>query len=58
MTRVYVPRDSGAVSVGAEEVARSIATEAILRDAPFLINILLWGLVVVWIVYGREAGLK
>jgi 4-hydroxybenzoate polyprenyltransferase len=33
-------------------------TEAILRDAPFLINILLWGLAVVWIVYGREAGLK
>ena len=33
-------------------------TEAILRDAPFLINILLWGLTVVWIVYGREAGLK
>jgi 4-hydroxybenzoate polyprenyltransferase len=33
-------------------------TEVILRDAPFLINILLWGLVVVWIVYGREAGLK
>jgi 4-hydroxybenzoate polyprenyltransferase len=33
-------------------------TEAILRDMPFLINILLWGLVVVWIVYGREAGLK
>ena len=33
-------------------------TEAILRDAPFLINIVLWGLVVVWIVYGREAGLK
>ena len=31
-------------------------TEAILRDAPFLINILLWGLAVVWIVYGREAG--
>lgn len=28
-------------------------TEAILRDAPFLINILLWGLAVVWIVYGR-----
>lgn len=27
-------------------------TEAILRDAPFLINILLWGLAVVWIVYG------
>lgn len=33
-------------------------TEAILRDAPFLINILLWGITVVWIVYGREAGLK
>jgi 4-hydroxybenzoate polyprenyltransferase len=33
-------------------------TEAILRDPPFLINIVLWGLVVVWIVYGREAGLK
>lgn len=27
-------------------------TEAILRDGPFLINILLWGLAVVWIVYG------
>jgi len=34
VTRVYVPRDSGAVSVGAEEVARSIATEAILRGLP------------------------
>jgi len=33
-------------------------TEAILRDAPFLINIALWGLTVVWIVYGHEAGLK
>jgi 4-hydroxybenzoate polyprenyltransferase len=33
-------------------------TEAILRDTPFLINIVLWGLAVVWIVYGREAGLK
>src|SRR5947199_281802 len=33
-------------------------TEAILREPPFLINILLGGLVVVWIVYGREAGLK
>ncbi len=33
-------------------------TEAILRDAPFLINIVLWGLTVVWIVYGHEAGLK
>lgn len=29
-------------------------TEAILSDPPFLINILLWGLAVVWIVYGRN----
>ncbi|HEY0555850.1 MAG TPA: decaprenyl-phosphate phosphoribosyltransferase [Thermoanaerobaculia bacterium] len=29
-------------------------TEAILRDMPFLINILLWGLTVVAIVYGRS----
>jgi 4-hydroxybenzoate polyprenyltransferase len=29
-------------------------TETILRDAPFLINILLWGLAVVWIVYGAR----
>ena len=28
-------------------------TEAILRDPPFLINIVLWGLAVLWIVYGR-----
>ena len=28
-------------------------TEAILRDPPFLINMLLWGLAVVWIVYFR-----
>jgi 4-hydroxybenzoate polyprenyltransferase len=28
-------------------------TEVILHDAPFLLNILLWGLAVVWIVYGR-----
>lgn len=28
-------------------------TEAILRDVPFLVNMLLWGLAVVWIVYGR-----
>lgn len=28
-------------------------TEAILRDPPFLINMLLWGLAVLWIVYGR-----
>ncbi len=27
-------------------------TEAILRDPPFLINLLLWGLAVVWIIYG------
>jgi formate dehydrogenase iron-sulfur subunit len=34
MTRVYVPRDSGALSVSAEEVARGIAAEAVLRGAP------------------------
>ena len=28
-------------------------TEAILRDLPFLINMGLWGLAVLWIVYGR-----
>lgn len=28
-------------------------TEAILRDPPFLINLLLWGLAVVWIIYGH-----
>ncbi|HEX9944907.1 MAG TPA: decaprenyl-phosphate phosphoribosyltransferase [Thermoanaerobaculia bacterium] len=28
-------------------------TEAILRDPPFLINMLFWGLAVLWIVYGR-----
>jgi 4-hydroxybenzoate polyprenyltransferase len=28
-------------------------TEAILGDPPFLINIALWGMAVVWIVYGR-----
>jgi 4-hydroxybenzoate polyprenyltransferase len=33
-------------------------TEAILRDKPFLLNILLWGLTVVAIVYGRGWGLK
>jgi 4-hydroxybenzoate polyprenyltransferase len=27
-------------------------TEAILRDGPFLVNLLIWGLAVVWIVYG------
>jgi 4-hydroxybenzoate polyprenyltransferase len=31
-------------------------TEAILRDAPFLLNILLWGCAVVWIVYGARRG--
>jgi len=31
-------------------------TEAILRDMPFLINILLWGCAVVWIVYGARRG--
>ncbi|HEX4966114.1 MAG TPA: decaprenyl-phosphate phosphoribosyltransferase [Thermoanaerobaculia bacterium] len=29
-------------------------TEAILRDPPFLINMLLWGIAVVLIVYGRQ----
>lgn len=27
-------------------------TEAILADAPFLVNVVLWGLAVLWIVYG------
>jgi 4-hydroxybenzoate polyprenyltransferase len=31
-------------------------TEAILRDPPFLINMVLWGLAVVWIVYATAAG--
>jgi 4-hydroxybenzoate polyprenyltransferase len=31
-------------------------TEAILRDGPFLANLLLWGLAVTWIVYGTRAG--
>ena len=31
MTRVFVPRDSGALSVGAEDVARAIAIEAAAR---------------------------
>jgi len=29
-------------------------TEAILRDAPFLLNMVLWGIAVVLIVYGRS----
>lgn len=32
MIRVYVPRDSAALSVGAEAVARAIATEAAVRN--------------------------
>ncbi len=34
MTRVFVPRDSGALSMGAEAVARAIATEAAVRNQP------------------------
>ena len=33
-TRIYVPIDSGALSVGAEAVARAIAAEAVRRGAP------------------------
>jgi formate dehydrogenase iron-sulfur subunit len=33
MITVYVPRDSGAVSLGADAVARALAVEAIRRDA-------------------------
>lgn len=33
-------------------------TEAILRDPPFLVNLLLWGLAVLWIVYGPELGMQ
>jgi len=32
VTRVFVPRDSGALSMGAEAVARAIATEAAVRN--------------------------
>ncbi len=31
---------------------RRSPTDAILRDPPFLINIALWGLAVIWVVYG------
>lgn len=31
-------------------------TEAILRDPPFLINMVLWGIAVVWIVYAGGIG--
>src|SRR5215470_182671 len=34
MTRVFVPRDSGALAVGAEQVARAIAREAEMRNVP------------------------
>jgi formate dehydrogenase iron-sulfur subunit len=34
MIRVFVPRDSGALSMGAEDVARAIAAEAVLAGAP------------------------
>jgi formate dehydrogenase iron-sulfur subunit len=34
MTTVFVPRDSGALSVGAEAVARAIATEAAIHNVP------------------------
>ncbi len=33
MTRIFVPRDSGALSVGAEAVARAIAAEGVLRGS-------------------------
>ncbi|HEY7214955.1 MAG TPA: decaprenyl-phosphate phosphoribosyltransferase, partial [Thermoanaerobaculia bacterium] len=33
-------------------------TEAILRDPPFLVNILLWGLAVLWIVYGGQGSMQ
>ncbi len=38
MTRLFVPRDSGALSVGAEQVARALATEAAIRDLPVTIT--------------------
>jgi formate dehydrogenase iron-sulfur subunit len=34
MTRVFVPCDSGALAVGAEEVAQAIAREAQARNIP------------------------
>ena len=34
MTRVFVPRDSGALSMGAEAVARAIAAETALHGTP------------------------
>jgi len=32
-------------------------TEAFLTDPPFMVNLALWGLVVVWILYARPPGL-
>ena len=37
MIRVFVPRDSGALSMGAEAVARAIAVEAVARNADITI---------------------
>ncbi len=34
MTRIYVSRDSGALSMGAEAVAMAVATEAVTRNQP------------------------
>ncbi|MFN8651348.1 MAG: NADH-quinone oxidoreductase subunit NuoF [Gemmatimonadales bacterium] len=34
MTRIFVSRDSGALSMGAEKVAMAIATEAVTRNQP------------------------
>jgi 4-hydroxybenzoate polyprenyltransferase len=39
-----------------QRLAARNPTEAILGDAPFLINLTLWALAVVWIVYGRGLG--
>lgn len=36
-----------------QETSEKNPTEAILTDPPFLINMLLWSLAVLWIVYGR-----
>ena len=36
-TRVYMPRDAGALSVGAEAVARAIAAEAAIRGMPLTV---------------------
>lgn len=31
-------------------------TDALLHDAPFLVNVVLWGVMVLWVVYGGGAG--